>query len=287
MRSIRSLARGALRRTLARIAPSELGTALRTLRAPASTAFLRKNVTVERELPAERVLVLSPHPDDEAIGPGGTLVAHRRAGSPVRVVYLTDGGGVGGDRAALIATRRAEARAAGALLGCEQVFWDHPDTALVNDPPTVAALVGQLEEFRPERIYLPSFFDTHFDHFATNQVLVDAVAASGWEGLVCGFEVWDAVPFPNYLVDVSSCVAEREAILACYRTPHATTDFTKLARYRSSVHYTLFVNSHRDRVDRGYAEAFLRFEARTWCAMQRAYLDALRAAKSPLAARVR
>ena len=62
----------------------------------------------------------------------------------------------------------------------------------------------------------------------------------------------------------------------------STTDFTKLCRYRSSVHYTLYVNSHRDRADLGFAEAFLRFDAETYCGMHRAYVEALREAKSPL-----
>lgn len=286
MGSIRRLARGALRRTLSRIAPAEVQTALRYLRASDAAAFPRKNVTVERELPRCRVLVLSPHPDDEAIGPGGTLLAHVQGGSEVHVLYLTDGGGVGGDREGLIATRQAEAREAGRRLGVQQTFWDRRDTELVNDPSTVDALIALLEAQRPQRVYLPSFFDTHFDHFATNQILVDAATRLGWDGTVCGYEVWDAVPFPNYLVDVSPWAAERDAVLACYRTPHATTDFTKLVRYRTSVHYTLHVNSHRDRADRGFAEAFLRFDAETYCRLQREYLEALRAAKSTLASRV-
>lgn len=282
MRSLRQLARGALRRTLERIAPTEVQTALRYLRGSGSPAFPRRNVLVERDLPPMRVLVLSPHPDDEAIGAGGTLVAHVRAGSQVTVLYLTDGGGVGEERGELIATRRAEAGAAGARLGVEQIFWDNPDTRLSNDPASVAALAEVLRERRPERVYMPSFFDTHYDHFATNQILLDAARQAGWEGTVCGYEVWDAVPFPNYLVDVSGTVAERDAVLACYRTPHATTDFTKLCRYRSSIHYTLFVNSHRDRADRGYAEAFLRFDLPAYDRLQREWVATLRAAGSPL-----
>ena len=37
------------------------------------------------------VLILSPHPDDEAIGMGGTLCKHLDNGSDVTVLYLTDG----------------------------------------------------------------------------------------------------------------------------------------------------------------------------------------------------
>ncbi|NDD30360.1 MAG: hypothetical protein EB084_19040 [Proteobacteria bacterium] len=43
-------------------------------------------------LPSEaRILVLSPHPDDDVLGCGGLIVAARRHGTPVEVVYLTNG----------------------------------------------------------------------------------------------------------------------------------------------------------------------------------------------------
>jgi len=282
MRSFRNLAKGVLRRTLARVAPTEVETALRFLRSPSSPAFPKKNVVVERNIAAGRVLVLAPHPDDEAIGAGGTLIAQVRGGSEVCVLYLTDGGGVGEERGEQIATRRAEARATCRELGAEAVFWDNPDTRLTNGAANVEALASLLRDREPDRVFVPSFFDTHYDHFATNQILVDAVARGGWRGTICGYEVWDAVPFPNYLVDVSPHIEERDALLANYRTPHATTDFTRLCRYRSSIHYTLFVNSHKDRMDLGYAEAFLRFDSDVYCDMQRSYVQVLREAKSPL-----
>jgi LmbE family N-acetylglucosaminyl deacetylase len=41
--------------------------------------------------PGERVMVLSPHPDDESLGCGGVLHDAVRAGIPVHVVFLTNG----------------------------------------------------------------------------------------------------------------------------------------------------------------------------------------------------
>lgn len=39
----------------------------------------------------DRVLVLAPHPDDEVLGAAGAMLAARRAGAAVRVLYLTHG----------------------------------------------------------------------------------------------------------------------------------------------------------------------------------------------------
>src|SRR5262245_379009 len=41
--------------------------------------------------PGREILVLAPHFDDEAIGPGGTLAKHARAGHRLTVAFMTDG----------------------------------------------------------------------------------------------------------------------------------------------------------------------------------------------------
>src|SRR5690606_1979545 len=62
------------------------------------------------------VLVVAPHPDDESLGPGGTLALHVDAGHAVHALFLTSGvhGAPGGaaDPQAYVDTRRAEAEAA-------------------------------------------------------------------------------------------------------------------------------------------------------------------------------
>lgn len=61
----------------------------------------RRNLAMARVvLPAlpvltaqDRLLVLSPHPDDETLGAGGTIADARRRGIAVRIVFLTNGDG--------------------------------------------------------------------------------------------------------------------------------------------------------------------------------------------------
>ena len=69
-----------------------------------------------RELVApvgKRILALSPHPDDESIGAGGFLLAHRDI-AEIHLVCLTDGSGGGSlddparDLKALVKARKAE-----------------------------------------------------------------------------------------------------------------------------------------------------------------------------------
>ena len=41
--------------------------------------------------PVDRVVIVAPHPDDEALGLGGLIQSARRAGASVKIVYLTNG----------------------------------------------------------------------------------------------------------------------------------------------------------------------------------------------------
>jgi LmbE family N-acetylglucosaminyl deacetylase len=261
---------------------------VRFLEARSFAAFPKRNVTVAREVPAGRVLVLSPHPDDEAIGMGGTLSMHVANGSEVTVLYMTDGGGLDEPREEMIRTRRAEAEGLGARLGLRQIFWANVDTRLTNDGPTVAAMAEVLRDLRPEVIYAPSIFDHHFDHFATNQVLVDALErVPDCRPPVAGYEVWDNVPFANYVVDVSAQAEAKDAALAHYATPLAYTDFTQLCRNRCAVHYTLHVDSRIERAGKGFAEAFLRYDAELYCELFRRFVAALREDGSDLPSHLR
>ena len=79
----------------------------------------------------ERVLIVVAHPDDEALGCGGTIARHVASGDLVHVCFLTDGVGARGDDAGAVARRNAAARQAVAILGgSEPAFHAFPDNRL-------------------------------------------------------------------------------------------------------------------------------------------------------------
>jgi len=281
MSAIGRFYRRALRRLAQRMAPPELLGAMDFVQARSSPVFPKRNVKVTSSVPSGSVLVLAPHPDDEIIGPGATIAAHCAQGNEVTVLYLTDGGGLEEQRQAQIEIRRSEAKRVGEDLGLTQIFWDERDTQLANAPATVRAMAEILSRLKPDHIYTPSLFDTHFDHFATNQILVDALGAlPGLEATIYGYEVWDPVPFPNYLVDVSAVYAAKERLMKHYVTPLEFTDFSALSRQRAAVHFTLHVSSEKERTKTGFAEAFLRFDADAYVALFTDYIRSLKSSGS-------
>jgi LmbE family N-acetylglucosaminyl deacetylase len=78
---------------------------------------------------AVRALVLSPHPDDESIGCGGTIGLMKAAGATVDVLFMTSGeaGHPEPPKAelakALLEQRKKEAASACGVLGVDNIFF--------------------------------------------------------------------------------------------------------------------------------------------------------------------
>ena len=247
--------------------------------------FPHKNIYITDSVPREKVLVLSPHPDDEAIGMGGALSMHLENQDPVTVLYMTNGRGAGSANGELIDIRRKEAESMAKEYRIKQIFWDFEDTCLTNDNTTVSAMTKVLEKIKPTMIYVPSFFDHHFDHFSANKILVDTLKKTSVNLTIMGYEVWDNMPFPNFILNISNHFEKKRGILSHYTTPLKATDFIKLCQYRDALHYTLYVDSTRKEID-GYAEAFYRLDSETYQAIYNDYLSALQENGSSLPANV-
>jgi LmbE family N-acetylglucosaminyl deacetylase len=225
------------------------------------SGFPPKNMVVTSKGPPGTVLILAPHPDDEVIGPGGVLNMHLQQQDAVTVLYLTDGRGGNAADTSLVAVRRQEANSIGSTFGFKQIFWDIPDTTLNDAPELVTKLINVLKEIRPHFIYLTSFFDRQYDHFGTNQLLVEAL--KGWKSsavTILGYEVWDNISYPNFVVDITNHFGKKAEMMVMYKTPMKATDFVALCRHRNALNYSLYVNSIRQEQE-GYAEAYYRLDS--------------------------
>ncbi len=129
-------------------------------------------------------VVLAPHPDDESLGCGGTIIRLRQLGIPVHVIFVSDGTMSHPNSPAypaerLRALREAEASEALNRLGVETdacTFMRLPDTAVPTpDQPgfadAVATLTGLIGKIKPATVLIPWERDPHRDHRATWQLL--------------------------------------------------------------------------------------------------------------------
>jgi LmbE family N-acetylglucosaminyl deacetylase len=135
-------------------------------------------------------LVVAPHPDDETLGCGVTIMRKLDAGTPVRVVIATDGRRSSDSKVMspeeLVRVRRREALEATGRLGLgpdDVVFLDFEDQGLADRLPELTErLAALVAEFRPEELLVSSVLDHHPDHHAVGLAarrLLDAGAVSG------------------------------------------------------------------------------------------------------------
>ncbi|HEX6257656.1 MAG TPA: PIG-L family deacetylase [Euzebyales bacterium] len=133
-----------------------------------------------------RAVVVSPHPDDEALGVGGTIWTLVQYGWTVDVVAVTDGEGshpATPERSAsdLASTRRAEQRAAMDVLGVPPGrlhLLALGDGTVAEHEDAVTGLVGGLLE-AGTWLLAPWERDGHRDHDATGRAAQRAAAAHG------------------------------------------------------------------------------------------------------------
>ena len=103
----------------------------------------------------ERVLVVTPHPDDAEIWCGGTVAKWVKEGAEVHYVLCTDGS-KGTDRPGVTseqlgATREQEQVQAAWLLGVEDVVMlHHPDGELEDTPEFRKQIVRQIRRVQPQ-----------------------------------------------------------------------------------------------------------------------------------------
>lgn len=160
------------------------------------------------------VLVIAPHPDDETIGPGGTICLHTERGDRVAVAFLTSGelGLTRLPREEAWRVREAEAEAAARILGIAALsFLRRPDWYVGDGvDEAAAALRPVLEREAPEVVYLPHDREWHPDHRAALAVVRSALrVGTGGGPVLRTYEVWTPLSEYDRVEDVTTVMARK------------------------------------------------------------------------------
>lgn len=186
--------------------------------------------TLERP-PRGRVLVLSPHADDDVIACGGTCALHVAQGDRVRVIVVFDGKLGDPERRfdpdRFVELRRAEARRAGAHLGISDYeFWDYPEGHAPADFEIAKAAryaAGRLGAYAPTIVYAPWIGEHHLDHHVVARVARLALVLAGFTGEAWGYEVWTPL-VAERIVDITRPFGAKVAALREHKTQLAYQD---------------------------------------------------------------
>lgn len=188
------------------------------------------------------ILVVAPHPDDEVLGCGGTILKHIAAGDDVHwciTTSMSEDHGFSQDRM----TKRADEIATiKDILGFKGVHhFDFPAATLDTLPKSdfVGALKNVFEAIEPHTLYLPHPADIHSDHAATFEA---AMACTKWfrspsvKRVLC-YEVPSESDFqinpvenhfqPNVFIDITPYIEKKLAAMAIYESEVSAFPFPR------------------------------------------------------------
>jgi N-acetylglucosamine malate deacetylase 1 len=181
---------------------------------------------------SDRVLVVAPHPDDETLGCGGTILRLADEGATIAWLIVTsmpESEEYPEDRRA---ARQAEISKVRDLYGFREVFpLDLPTRTLDTYPVAdlVAAFSAVFKAYRPTQVFLPHRRDVHTDHRA---VFDAGAACSKWFRYdtvrrVFAYETLSETEFtldpqqafqPNFFVDITAFLERKLEIMAVYKS---------------------------------------------------------------------
>jgi LmbE family N-acetylglucosaminyl deacetylase len=179
------------------------------------------------------ILVFAPHPDDDLIGCGGSLIRHGQAGHHLTVAYMTSGeaGSLNYGKEELAELREQEARDATEILGIHDlIFLRNADGYLTYDRNNLIRLTDLIRERKPQVVYIPHARDGHKDHMITHDLAVEAVrrARGPWfqectgqpwavDTLLC-YEVWTPLQEISYAEDITAVMPLKIKALRRHRS---------------------------------------------------------------------
>jgi LmbE family N-acetylglucosaminyl deacetylase len=202
-----------------------------------------------------RVLVVAPHPDDETLGCGGTLLRMAADGARLGWLIVTDMSAAAGYADDRVRRRESEIDEVARLLGFSEVFRLRLPTARLDAIPMqdlVGKFAAAFDSFRPEQVFLPNPSDVHTDH----RIAFDAGAAcTKWfrhpsVRRVLAYETPSETDFsltpssfqPNHFVDIADFLERKLAAMSVYASetgtfpfPRSTEALRALARVRGAA----------------------------------------------------
>ena len=212
-----------------------------------------------------KVLILSPHPDDEMIGCGGAIIKHIAASDTLKVIHFTDGSGGFPDdskpseveKKEMAKIREAEANEVKEAFGIDDVvFLKFKDSKLNASKSLVNYLSQQIKDYNPDVIYVPSFLDTNLDHQETAKCLTMALKGIKNKIVIMQYEVWSPA-YANVYLDIDKEMDKKIQAIKIYQSQLKSRDYAKAIEGLNLYRGTIYGKSK-------YAEGYLKTDLNTY-----------------------
>jgi LmbE family N-acetylglucosaminyl deacetylase len=216
------------------------------------------------EMVNSRIIVFAPHPDDETLACGGTIIRKIQEGFDVHVVVMTDGRhshdvtlGLAEPSPETIAEIRAtEFREAARVLGVDPInlillgFEDGKLREQMSEARERTVRI--LREVRPVEMYMPYRDDANEDHRTTYEIVADSVREADLLPKMYEYSVWNGkLPRPGLkilVMDIHKELGRKIEAISKYRSQISTC----FPKQEKAVLSEEFVNTFRSESETFY-----------------------------------
>jgi len=179
----------------------------------------------------KKVLCVAPHPDDETLGCGGTLLRHVREGDEVHWLIMTTITVDQGFTPNRVSSRHSEINEVSARYGFSGVHKAEFLTARLDTyakAELVSAVSKVVSHIQPNIIYVPYRNDIHSDHAAVFDAALACTKSFRYPSIksVHAYETLSETEFglrpddpgfrPNLFVDISNFIEDKIDIMKLY-----------------------------------------------------------------------
>lgn len=196
----------------------------------------------------EKILVFAPHPDDELIGCGGTLLKHQKDGHKSIIVYLTYGElGLMEKEKRAKQIRKAEAKGFCKAINAKPIFLGETDLFFKNRLETLKKIIKIIRKEKPTIVFYPHATEDDPTHNQTTELARIACKFCGknvaymkekpWQiKKIFEYEVWTPMVAYDISLDITSVIKQKSQLFSIYKSQLRLMNYREAAlslnRYR-------------------------------------------------------
>ena len=174
-----------------------------------------------------RILIITPHPDDETYGCGGVLLKYRGQCDVVLLAY-GETGNPGWTKDRTLRIRRDEFRTAMEMAGANIVAELGIPNKKVDEN---LRQISGLDYSKYDYVFVPNRKDIHPDHSCVLGAVKKAKTLRN-NAVILQYEMWGGMPAITHYLDISDVMDEKEQLMLCYKSQEERIPYCERVKAR-------------------------------------------------------
>ena len=205
------------------------------------------------------ILIIGPHPDDQELGMGGTIIRLASQDHKVHLVDMTNGEPTPFGSPEI---RAKEAAAAAEVMGVQRTLLGLTNREVTHNLDSRHKLAALIRVHRPDWMFVPYPTDAHPDHVAVTRIAEDArfdakltktrIPGPPWypKRIIYYYCTHLRMNFnPTFAIDISDQIETKMKAIACYQsqfTQNAAGDVPAQVKAISAYFGTRIATAHAE-----------------------------------------